>query len=153
MPATAKLQDPHAERVILRGLLREPDATVETVSTVGLEAGHFYHHHHQLVYDVCRYLAVSGECRLDRVYTELIARNVWRDIAPTKQLLAGWLVEVWAEDPWFPGIATYGEPDEAGPLSSWAAGAAATKVVRLALRRSAAYTAAERFYSALKGGL
>lgn len=139
-----RLQNRHAERVVLAGLMREPAATAPELARMRFDKASLYYDVNQRTYDLLMYV-FNGGVRgplLVGAYRELVTR---RDALGfrTRIEAAVHLAEVWSTDLWFSEITKWADPTADQTYPTWAAAAAALCVTHLASRRQAAYAAEE----------
>lgn len=151
VPDTSKIQSPHAERVVLAGLLHDG---IECLRVLGrtnpVTRGDFYSDPHGRLFDLCCYCShgMKGPV-LAAVYEEMLLRREWCD-NPTKNDAAVWLSELFFVDPWFVDMTDWADVhDLVTPFRTWAAVAAAAKVMHLAARRGAIHAAMETIRDAV----
>ncbi len=103
--------DTAAERVLLCGAMREPDAVFPVLHAMEFDAGAFYCHHHALVYRAlwCDW----NHFRRVGPYTLFVRLSRTGELADLGLRPAAWLCELWAE------LATADEAVEAGEVVLW----------------------------------
>lgn len=153
LEAAYKMHDPHAERVVLCGLLEQPEAVLAQCRWAGLEKGGFWQHHHQTAYDLFVYcgFGATGPVLL-AAWNEMVVRREWLGTAGWREA-AQFLGGLWSCPTWFPDVTAWA----LGPQNDltqivWAAGAAARKVKSLADRRRKLHEAAELIGEATNNG-
>ena len=130
-----RLRDPHAERVVLCGLLKEHELVLPRLLDLGLTADDFAVHVHGLVYGACLDLAATGDGVVGphSLYLVLTARRQWAELGPDP---FEWVAGVWDCD----------------PTGAWAV-PSARRVVWLSTLRRAVYAARELERDAADGVL
>lgn len=127
------VRDERAERLVLCGMLKEPELVMPRLAEMGLEAADFAHHAHGLVFESLTELAGTGDGAVGpyRLWEWLRARGELAELGADP---AAWIADVWGED----------------PTGAWAV-PAACEVRRLAVRRRAVAWAWELISDAAAG--
>lgn len=149
MPDPARMSDPHAERCVLCGLMREGKIVRAGLIERGFTKADLYQGMHQDCYDVQMYLLNgSGTAGPADVFSELTNRKRHGDATlfgyGTSLGVAVFLADVWTCSPWLVDMQAWADPCAPPPgIFAWVALAAADKVIHLAARRRAIYAAQE----------